>query len=304
MPPWWSKAAIQGTLSVLPRSSDLNYLFQRHVSGGLKPNPRNFEEKLATARGHLERWTSRRKSLPQTVLELGTGWQPIVPVALALCGIPQVLTIDITPLTRTNLVRETLTLFADYADSGKLAAHIPVKPERLPLIRAALAALDFSYIPAVLSMLGVTLKVGDARRLDLPAASVDYFVSNSVFEHIAPEILSGILHEFRRVAAPKALMSHLVDLSDHYAHFDRRITSYHFLRYSRSSWRWFNNSLLYQSRQRAPDYLRQMQSAGFSVLDAQRQHAASQPDVIHADFAEYSPEDLAVTWLWMVCATA
>ena len=65
--------------------------------------------------------------------------------------------------------------------------------------------------------------------LSLQKESVDFICSNNTFEHIPQEILRDILVEFKRVLHPNGLMSHFIDMSDHFAHFDSRITIYNFL---------------------------------------------------------------------------
>ncbi len=65
--------------------------------------------------------------------------------------------------------------------------------------------------------------------LNIKSDSVDFICSNNTFEHIPADILSAILREFKRVIKPGGLMSHFIDMSDHFAHFDSRITIYNFL---------------------------------------------------------------------------
>ena len=52
-----------------------------------------------------------------------------------------------------------------------------------------------------------------------------------------PEELLEILQEFRRIAAPDAVMSHTISLDDQYAAHDPGITPFNFLRFSDRAWR-------------------------------------------------------------------
>ena len=51
-------------------------------------------------------------------------------------------------------------------------------------------------------------------------------------------------------------MSHFIDMSDHFAHFDKSITIYNFLRFSERQWKWIDNIIQPQNRLRIFDYKR------------------------------------------------
>jgi hypothetical protein len=90
MPSWLLKAGIQGVISLLPNSRRVNYLFQHNVSKGLQLSEPYFEEKLKICTQHIANYRSVKQApsaLSKNVLEIGTGWLPIVPIGLFLCGI-------------------------------------------------------------------------------------------------------------------------------------------------------------------------------------------------------------------------
>uniref|UniRef100_UPI001885F2FD class I SAM-dependent methyltransferase n=1 Tax=Ornithinicoccus halotolerans TaxID=1748220 RepID=UPI001885F2FD len=132
--------------------------------------------------------------------------------------------------------------------------------------RAALA--DGAPPPEVLAAAGVRPLVGDASDLSgLPQAQrCDLMVSNNTLEHIPPGTLRAIFTEFRRTAAPGARMSHYIDLADHYAGFDPRISELHFLTLPEPAWRLANNRLHYQNRLRIGDYQRLHRESGWRVV--------------------------------------
>ena len=49
-------------------------------------------------------------------------------------------------------------------------------------------------------------------------------------------------------------MSHFIDMSDHFAHFDKTINIYNILQFSDTEWQWIDNSIQPQSRLRIDDY--------------------------------------------------
>jgi hypothetical protein len=135
---------------------------------------------------------------------------------------------------------------------------------------------------------------------------VDLFVSNNTLEHIPPATLGEILGEFRRLASRDAVMDHFIDMSDHYAHFDRSITEFNYLRYSDRRWRLFNNDLQYQSRLRISDYRRLIDKAGFRIVaeDVERGSAEALESItLAARFRGYPEEDLAALRCWLTAIT-
>jgi len=307
MPNWMLKAAIQGALSVLPWGNEINTFLQRHVTKRLVLTPRRFEVKVSQCRRHLEYafdiWGNQRTSL--AVLELGTGWHPVIPVGLYLCGASVVWTIDIEPLLLPASTVVVARLFAEYAANGRLSEMLPwVREDRVANIKRALEEdVPDRTGSDLLKALLVNARVGDARDTGIDSASVDLFVSNCVLEHIPRDVIVRIFREFKRVGAPGAVMSHLVDMSDHYADADHSITPFNFLKYSDSTWRWFNSSLHYQNRLRIQDYRQIHNEAGFTISrEYNFQEAPSVLDSVRlaSRFRGYSRADLLITRGWFV----
>jgi hypothetical protein len=283
MASWLLKAAVQGVISPLPARDRLNHLLQRHVTGSVTLTEEVFERKRAQCRRHLDSYREQHGTLPRHVLELGTGWYPIVPVGLIDEGVEHVTTIDVNPLCDLSRARAALEKF------GSERATDPA-----------------SDAVQLLEPLGVRVLVCDARKSGLEEGSVDLFVSNNTLEHIPPATLDQIMAEFRRLAAPGAVMDHFIDMSDHYAHFDHSITEFNYLRYSDRRWRPFNNRLQYQSRLRISDYRRIIEEAGFRIVgeEAERGPAQALDQIKLAPrFRSYPRDELAVLRCWLTAVT-
>jgi len=266
MPHWLLKASTQKVISWLPRSDSLNYAFQKHVTKLARQRPEWFDHKIDQAARHLRNWDeAEHQGRPHRAMELGTGRHPVVPLALALAGVDEVLSVDRGTLVRAANVCAVVRMFIEAADDGRLAERLKVqRPDRLEIMRSL--AADPEIAAARLADIGVAFLVGDARGTDLPPASINLFTSNNTFEHIPPDVLD-ILVEMRRLAAPGAVLSHFVDLSDHYSHFDGSLSPYNLLRYSDSQWRLLNNRLVFQNRLRVPGYRRLFSAAGLDLVD-------------------------------------
>lgn len=304
MPSWYLKAGIQGFISLLPTPHAVNYMFQRYVSKGLILTDGYFEEKLKVTAKHIENYRkATEKQKPQNVLELGTGWLPIVPIALSLCGIEEVYSVDISDLTKAHLVKETIEHFIVYAQDGRLKKILPIDTVDKQSLQSAYDALANHSVEESLKHLHITPLVTDARSLKFDDNSIEFFVSNSTFEHIPPDVLLGIMQEFHRVSTPNGVNSHLIDLGDHYAQFDKSLSPYNFLRYSDSIWRLFNNKLQYQNRLRVSDYRKTHEQAGFHIKSEVNQ-IAEQHDIekiqLADQFQAYSYDDVIVVQSFMV----
>lgn len=305
---WIAKAAIQGVLAVVPGGRAGNRWLQEMRR---TPGPPFFGEKLACCREHLRHFFAvggRPATAPFTALELGTGRIPIVPLGLALCGAVRVTSIDLVDLVHADLTRRAVAWLVGEADAGRLKERLPwALPGRVDALRRAYESFGRVKLRDALGALGIELRIGDVRVLARPDPPIDLVVSNNTLEHVERKALADILAALRRVAASGAVMSHFIDLADHYSHFDRQLTPYNFLRYRPATWRLFNNRLQYQNRLRVSDYRAAHARAGFRVVLEENDDSAG-PGLeglqVAREFRHYSRQDLAVTSSWMVSRPA
>lgn len=295
--PWWLKAAVQGALSQLPQPQRFNRMLQRYVTRSLQLRPQTFARKWERAQQHLQHWGDARDRKATVAVELGTGWHPIVPVGLALLGVEQVYTLDINPMISPRTLGEVLRAYAAGLDSGAVAVSGPRATLLQSVARAPIVDVD-----ETLARLGVAALVVDARNTGLPAASVDLFVSNNTLEHVPADTIAAVFGEYARISAVDGVMSHFVDMSDHYAGFDRTITVYNFLRFSDAVWRMFNNELQYQNRLRVTDFRRLLDDQCWRIIVEKNtsDHAAFSRTSLAPKFAAYPPEDCMVYASWLV----
>jgi hypothetical protein len=302
---WLAKAALQNTISVLPRSVELNGVLQRYGTGSIVMTPERVVSKLARVGGrHLDhhRRFGTRPLEETTVVEIGTGFAPSLPVGLYLAGAAAVHTFDIARLTNAARISDLLVQVAAAADAGTLERECPwVLPARLIHVRE-LAADPPVDLDALLAAMGITYHVGDATRSGLAPGTAGLFVTNNVFEHVPAEAILALLGEAHSTGSPAALISHHIDLRDHYAKFDRSVGVYNSLRFSSRQWRYLNSRMEPQNRLRHSDYLQLIDEAGFELLldDSRRgsdaHFAAVRPS---AEFRRYGEDDLRVIDMWV-----
>jgi hypothetical protein len=300
---WYAKAAIQGVLSKLPDPQRWNRIFQEKVTHSLTLTDAYLIEKWLQARDHVANWRSLESAAVDdfAALEVGTGWFPITPLALIASGARHVTTIDLHSLLQERAVRQTLLLTARGIDEGWLDADYPNAASRFR------DAATGANLDSLLTACGIEARIGNAAATGLPAQSIDLSVSNTTLEHIPAFELEAILTELARLCSPHGATCHLIDLSDHYAAFDRSITPYNYLRYPAKRWRLINNPLQYQNRLRASDYRNLVRRAGLRI-DYERS-AGDELSVLKSvpiapEFRRYEEQDLLVHSMAVACRPA
>ena len=255
MKKWVLKAVVQKTISYLPGGQSINYLFQKYVTKGIYLTDEYFFDRLSHAKTHIESYITLAGTKPlNNTLEIGTGWYPIVPISLFLSGANNINTIDISELLTKKSFATAIERFLEAEKKGELAKYIEVMPERLAVLKKLREDYDTTPFEQILATLKIKYLLKDARHTGLPDKSFDLISSNNTFEHIYADILEGILIEFKRITRSGGVMSHAIDMSDHFAHFDKRINVFNFLQFSDAQWNMIDNSIQPQNRLRVSDF--------------------------------------------------
>jgi hypothetical protein len=309
MASWLVKALVQRGIGALPNPHYWNELFQDRVTHSLDLTEERFEASLRNCRNHVEqlqRFGSPATGSGFSAFELGTGWFLTVPIGFFLCGAREVWTWDIVPFLTRDRLKCTLRRFLELEQGHGLRGQFHALPERLSRLREVMVLCDqpHGFGPAeLLEQLGIHYRIGNASQSGLPPQSVGLIVSDVVFEYLSPQELTEILREFRRIAAPEAVMSHTVGLGDQYASYDSGITQFNFLRFPDWAWRCLNNPVIPLNRLRISDYRRVFSESGFQVVDETSQRgdpAELARTPLAARFRGYSIEDLLVIHTWLV----
>ncbi len=258
MAKWIAKAIIQKTISIFPNRESLNHFFQKNVTKGVLLSDEHFGNKLGHAVDHVANYKKYQGESvkDKLVLELGSGWYPVVPIVLFLNDAKRTDSLDIQSWMNHETIVTTLKKFDEWKENGKLAEYMPeINQGKWDKLMELLAeAKNMSY-EELLESLNLKLYLKDARNTGFEEQTYDFICSNNTFEHIYPEVLKPILKEFKRLCKPDGFMCHFIDLSDHFAHFDHSINIYNFLKFSESRWRKIDNKIQPQNRLRWPAYL-------------------------------------------------
>ena len=264
-----------------------------------------FEEKLGQCSEFLQSWLRFGTGKPGfSCLEVGTGWHPIVPLGLYLCGAREIWTFDIEPLLSLKRLRQLMQFFVDYDQSGRLKMILPLyNSERLRELCAVVQGAQDLGAAEILSRFAIHAKVQDAQATGLPAGSVDLLFSNGVLQYIPSSTLQGIFSEARRLASGSSIVAHRIRFVDQFSHFDSRISAFNFLRYSSAQWQWLNSPLIWQNRLRICDFRQLLNKAGFELLSEENLSVPPEELAkVHlaAEFKRYRQEDLLVSHSFIV----
>jgi SAM-dependent methyltransferase len=277
MKKWILKAVVQKCISFLPYRHKINYFFQKYITKGVFLTEDYFTDRLSHARDHINAYNSHRQSIENmSTLELGTGWYPVVPISMFLSGAETIHTVDISNLCDLDKLKTTINMFIYHLSKGTLEQFITLLPDRLALLKKIHQEADDLDFETILSKLNIIYSVQDARKLSLETDSIDLIHSNNTFEHVYPDMLESLLVEFKRVCKPEGIMSHFVDMSDHFAHFDKSISIYNFLKFSDKQWQLIDNSVQPQNRWRLPDYLELYKKLNLKLLSVETRKGSTQ----------------------------
>lgn len=265
---WKTKAKIQNAVSILPQALAYNiyYWIQRHYGSlrnvnpviGLKAGIKTCEMIEALGR-------SIRGSV---ILEIGTGWRINTPIALWLLGADRIVTVDINPYLKPELVRDDLKYISRNEVEIRALFGDRIVEDRFSLLLDA-SGKNLSQ-RELLELFHVEYKAPmDASALDLPEKTVDYLISYNVFEHIPPEVIASILVEGRRVIRDDGLFVHRVDFSDHFAHHDKSIHFVNFLSFEDGEWdKIVHNHFMYMNRLRVDDMEELFRRSGLGIVSS------------------------------------
>jgi SAM-dependent methyltransferase len=202
-------------------------------------------------------------NLSGTVLELGSGWLPVVPLLFYLAGAERLLLTDIQRLMDERTVEEAKRTLRESATKVADKLGLAEGEVRARLDRPFPHDYFVPWNPR-----------------DLADGSVDVVISRTVLEHIPPDVLEGYMPEFARILRPGGMMCHVIDNSDHWEHHDKSISRLHFLRYEEGLlWRTLCVRR-YQNRLRHSDYMNLFERHGFVPLFVEAEPDARSMDAV------------------------
>ena len=295
---WRLKAVIQKSISFLPGKTTINRHLQQ-ITGGLALDDLQFQWKIEHARDHYT-YYEQLGQVPLAeakVLELGTGWYPIVPVYFYLQGCHSFDSIDIYQWLKAENYTATIAKFKAWRETGMLDAYVTSIDEGRWAVLMDILEGQLS-VDEINQRINFRPVLGDAASSTALASSYDLICSNNVLEHIYPVHLEPILARFHQMVAKGGIMSHFIDLSDHFAHSDESISIYNFLRFSQRQWQWIDNDIQPQNRLRWSEYIDMFRRLGIPNTIEDVRSGLSEVftrSEVHDMYRDFTDEDLMIS---------
>lgn len=258
---WKIKVLIQFLLSKLPMGEKFNYLLQR-------VNKSHAVEKIeGRIIGLLQSMRKINEHIPlegATVVEIGTGWEPICSLLLYLMGVKICHTYDHVPHVRYNLVVMLIRSIENQLDeiSKITSISLSVLEKRLSHLK------NSSNLDGFFSRANINYNApGDASMTGLEEGSVDLVYSHAVLEHVPEKVVYDLTMESKRILKTFGVAYHLIGLHDHYVSYDKKITKVNFLKYPEFLWSFFvKNRISYHNRLREKQFLDIFERCGAKVV--------------------------------------
>lgn len=265
---WKNKAKIKNLVSLLPNSLSYSiYYWMQRNFGSLKIGKLNPTSHLIAGIESVKRIDQvGRSPVGATFLEVGTGRRINTPLAFWLLGAEKVITVDLNPYLKEELVRADLEYIIKNKSEIESLFENRIFNNRLNSLLNFICS-EYNLV-GLLKFINVDyVSPGDASQLPLSSQSIDFHTSYTVFEHIPPEILKVILMEGNRILKDGGLFVHKIDYSDHFSHSDKSISSINFLQFSDNDWgKVADNRYMYMNRLRHDDFIDLFQTSNCKVL--------------------------------------
>jgi hypothetical protein len=284
---WRLKALAFRVLEHMPMQRTAYSLLQRYVTRSYPRALSPTRESGASQQHHVRTFRERFGPLDDAHLfEFGAGWDLYGNLVFWSLGINRQTVMDLSRWVRPDFVNGAIRHLQRDPPEGAVRTPGALLPEGAGFDQSLERIYGIRYrAPA------------DARDTRLPAGSVDLVATTSTLEHIALSDLRTILRETRRLCHERSVVSHVVDYSDHFAHGDRQINVYNFLRFRSQEWERFNSAFHHQNRLRHRDYRPAFEEAGFEVLEEHAEHDADAAEQLASvplaeEFRHYRTEEI------------
>jgi SAM-dependent methyltransferase len=305
---WKVKAFMQNCIASLPGalSSEMYFQMQRYF-GGRKKSINPWMHFLTYNARMLQKIKQYGKGINGKVFfEIGSGLVPLLPVALWLCGAKKIITMDLKPYMRNELIEDMLFFCKSQKSEMENALGELLDKERFNMLLSYNGKIDKKGILELCQI--EYMAPGDATKTNLPESSVHYHVSHTVYEHIPLNILRDILEEGNRILAEDGLFINFIDYSDHFSHTDKNISGINFLQYSDKEWKKYaGNKYTYVNRARHDEFIELFKSVGHDFLEIEpflnkeiEEMLRNNEIALDVKFKDKSTEILSITGSWFI----
>lgn len=264
---WRVKAIIQKTLSLTRIGDKMNHLLATLNS--------KYHENIVTYQSHetLRKYSYTKLDTHNNLvaLEIGTGYNVISAVSLALIGFKKVVTVDITRDISFSSFRKQ----AKFLREGPFLELIQkYSSYPLTLLESKISKINacnsFEELFKELNIIYLAPYTFDD--ITDSCSNFDYITSQVVLEHVSPELLNELFRRTKEWLKKDGYCVHTINFIDHFANpgffQDKSISEFNFLRFSDKYWaKWAGNPIAYTNRLSYIFYLNLCKTYNITVVD-------------------------------------
>ncbi len=255
---WKLKVIIQFFLAYLPFGEKVNYLLQHMKKDG--HSPAKTAKRIIKLTKIIKKINVYKKIEGSSVMEIGTGWEPINVLLFYVMGAKTCYSYDHVPHVRLKLAKQVIQEIENNIQDIQLITSIP-KNDILHRLNKLKRAKSLGHLFKKANIIYVA--PGDATRTALPDNSIDIVYSYAVMEHVPESVIHDFTIESKRILSRDGIAYHAIGLHDHYVSFDKKISKINFLKYSESQWAfWVKNKISYHNRLREKQFVEIFKSHG------------------------------------------
>ena len=300
---WKLKAIIQKICGIVPFGTHLNYFFQKHITKGVVLSDFFFEDVLTHFKALQQQLHDRDATYSlknKRVLEIGTGWHPIMGIAFYLSGAELCYTADLKNHLKANNFITSIRFFVRYAEQGLLQHFLPdIQQDRLEKLKSLLVANQNYSTTQLAEQVHLKQIIGNLCKPELVPEELDLVFSINTLEHIDKNELPLLFSNLKqRIKTPGHFQLHTLGMFDHFIHVDKSIHRLNYLRFSAQQWKWIDNSIQPQNRLRITDFIQLFETTGYEVIGriVRMFENAPLPFTPHPEFNTYPVADLLVPY--------
>jgi len=200
------------------------------------------------------------------IIELGTGWLHWEALTAKLFFDIQGVLFDVWDNRQLTALKNYVAQLTPILLEGKLGISND-ELERAQSLLQAIAKIDsFEDLYRLLDFEYVIESSGSLKQF--PDNSLQLVVSGGVLEHVKREAVPLLLKETLRVLKPGGWALHSIDIEDHLAHYDRKVSKKMYLAFSERTWtHLFENKVQYINRLQRGEWLALFNAAGFTLVE-------------------------------------
>ncbi len=264
------------------------------------------KDKLNHAEFHFNSYYNHFNKIPENVVELGTGWFPLVPLFLSLMGIEKVYSLDVFPHLNQVGLHNTLKCLQEAIEQNAIPLN-KLNQHKVKLVQSfnLTSIQPFSQQLELMKSLGIEFHQIDSKsQIQYPKqlSSIQQIVSNNTLSCVKESHLSGHFAAWRQILAKGGMVSHHIDLTDPRSHVDPSIRHFDFLKYSKLGWAMRDSIGFGVNRIRLSQWIRSFEEAGFSLVKIEtiESNHLLNPMKLNEAFRSLSSSDLTTGWFTLV----